>query len=244
MEENTTQTTSPETPTTEEAPAAPTPEESAVPEMVVEGAEEVQPETLYADKFKSVSELEKSYKELQSTFSKKMGAFTGAPEEGYNIDSEFLESLPGEERALVSAIQDWGKENQLSDEGLGKLLETYSNTMQQARAEQIKAEVAKLGEGAEQRLGEMKNWLVANLGEDGAKAVAPALTTAESVVALEKLIAMTKAPAPANAPAQTVSKEKVEQMRFATNEHGERLMSIDPEYRARVLKLERQLYGE
>jgi len=58
----------------------------------------------------------------------------------------------------------------------------------------VKDEMAKLGNGVEQRLGTLFNSLKGAVGEAGAKEVAGALTTAASVQAVEKLISLAGGP--------------------------------------------------
>jgi hypothetical protein len=209
------------------------------PYAITEGGEEVQPETIYADKFKSVSELEKSYLELQSTFSKKMGEFKGAPEDGYNLGEDYT-LLPNEE-PLVDFLQDWGKEHQLSQEGFESLVTKYTEVQDQLHEQQLQQEYQKLGNDADYRLENVRNFLEANVGKDLTEQLASTMMSAAAIEAVEKLIDMTKAPKPVQAPTTALNPDKVRAMRFATNENGDRLMSVDPNYRAKVLRLEAQL---
>ncbi len=213
--------------------------EQQQPDMVVEGSEEVQPETLYADKFKSVGDLEKSYQELQSTFSKKLGAFEGAPEDGYQLSEEVV--ITDQEVPLVEMLQEWGQEHQLSNDGLNSLAKQYAEYQDQHRERQLTEEYKKLGGDADARVENIRSFLEANLGEETTQQLATGLTTAGSIEAVEKLISLTKqaAPAPANA-TTNVTKEALEAMRFAVDDNGNRKME-DPKYRAKVLALEAQL---
>ena len=94
--------------------AAPTATTETTTDTLVEGSDT---EVTYAGgKYKSVSDLEKGYNELQSTFSKKLGAFKGAPEDGYTL-AEGVESSP-----RLEALQEWGKENQLSNDALNDII--------------------------------------------------------------------------------------------------------------------------
>ena len=189
-------------------------------------------ETSYLDgKYKSVSALEDGYRELNKTFSQKLGTFQGSPEEyAYN---EGLNAIP--------ELEEWGRENQLNNDGLNGLVELQNTLSQRADEEyqnQIKTEIESLGDNAKERIANITDFLSANKIEG----IDP--TTAAGFESLEKLIAMTKTPAPQTAPtAQTVDLDAIKQMRFAKDEYGNRKMSSDPEYRARVLKLEAQLKG-
>ena len=129
-------------------------------EKLIEGEEQ---ETLYADKFKSVSDLENSYKELQSTFSKKMGQFQGSPEE-YSLDPEM--ELQPDETFFAQGLAEWGKENQLSNDGLIGLYNGYEEMQQEKRDASYKQEMEKLGANAQTRLNNVYDFLESNLGDN------------------------------------------------------------------------------
>jgi len=225
------------------AEAAATPEATETPAMVVpaaEGEQTTSPETMYADKFTSVGELEKSYKELESTFSKKLGAFEGAPEE-YSISDELLTD---DAKPVFEFASQWGRENQLSNEGMENLVKGFTEFQVKQTDENMKAEYNKLGSDAEARLTNARQFLESNLGEDGARALGGALTSAAAVEALEKLIASSKSPSAAPTNVSTkLSAEKVKSMRFTMDDNGNRRMESDPAYRAEVLKAEQSLLG-
>jgi len=190
-------------------------------------------ETTYAEgTFKSVSDLEKGYTELRSSYSKKLGGFDGAPE-AYKYNEEFVKN---------DFIDKWGAENQLSQTGLESLVTGYeasqNEQMEAYQAEQIKA----LGDTAQERMTNVNDFLNANLGE----AHGVDVQSAKGIEGIEKLIAMTKQTAPATQESRpTMDKEQVKAMRFAVDKNsGERRMSVDPEYRAKVEALELQMYNQ
>lgn len=219
--------------------------ESQAPAMVVEGSEgteTVEPKTLYANKYESVGELEKAYGEAQKFIGGKLGGFEGAPEGGYTLPEG---DLSDSDQALVSFAQEWGAENQLSNTGLESLVTKYSEFQATQRDTQINQAYEQLGENADARLKDTRDFLTANLGEEATAALAANMNTAPAIQAIEKLIAMSKAPSPSAAPAAPgVDKYKVQEMRFKTNDKGERLMSIDPDYRKQVLAAESQLRSQ
>jgi len=221
------------TPSTSEAVEAP-----QVEATVVDGTTVT--ETSYLDgKYKSVTELEKGYKELQSTFTKKtqeynekVGAFKGAPE---------AYELP--ENAQVSeGIVNWAKENQFSNEALNSLVETYNKDMQAQQEAYVQAETQKLGENAKARIKNATDWVNANLGDLG-----PALNSmaagAKGIEAIEKLISLTKATSPAATPATpSIDKDKLDYMQFQEKDaNGERRYVSDPSFRNKVLQMRAQL---
>ena len=214
--------------------------EPQVEATVLDGDEGVS-ETTYVDgKFKSVSALEDSYKELQSTFSKKLGAFEGAPTDGYTFEGEVGES----DKATFDMLQAWGSENSLSQSGLEGLVGQYNELQSNQRAAGIDQAYKDLGENADRRLSNAKDFLVANLGEEATQSLAANMNTAASIEAVEKLIAMTKAPKAAPTQAATVvDAAKLESLRYATNDNGDRLMSVDPSYRKMVMEAEARAKG-
>jgi len=141
--------------------------------------------TSYAGgKFKSVSELEKGYSELQSSYSKKLGEFTGSPE-------QYTLSEGGEPNEVAQMIAEWGKDNQLSNDGYNQLVQKASEFMvaqEEAQAAEIQqqreAEIKLLGDNAKERISNVNDFLKANLGED--HGLDPA--TAKGIESIEKLI--------------------------------------------------------
>lgn len=188
--------------------------------------------------FTSVDALGKSYTELQSMVSKKLGGFEGSPE-NYALP-EGTES-----NSYIESLQKWGADNQLSQKGFEGLLESYNSIQQaekQAQEEAYKkAEseyIENLGENAQERVQNAKDWINANLPEFAESA------TPMDTLLIEKVMKLTKQSTPATQQsAQVVDAEKVKAMRFAKDENGNRLMSVDPNYRAKVLAAEEQLRG-
>ena len=85
-----------------------------------ENNEPATPDWFMKDKFKTIDDQAKSYKELST----KMGKFWGSPNEGYKIDSlDFLEEGDPLIAALTPALQELG----LSQEGFNHLATTYMN---------------------------------------------------------------------------------------------------------------------
>lgn len=194
--------------------------------------------TSYADgKYDSVGELEKGYTELQSAFSKKMGAFQGAPE-AY----EFAEgSVTEENQGLADMLGEWGLENQMSNEGINALIGKYTEFSASNREAAINDEFAKLGTDGTARVNKARTFLEANLGEDATRALGASMNTAAAIEAIEKLITMSGTTPVAPSQAESfVNKAKTEELRYAVDEHGHRKMD-DPAYRAHVLKLEAAL---
>lgn len=195
----------------------------------------------------AISEQAKAYNELQSKF----GAFTGAPEEYVSaFNDELTEaglSLEADDPMVEAAIE-FAKKSNMSQEGFNDMLNLYGmqrlaehNAQQDFKANEMKA----LGPGAESRIGNINEWASKNLDEQTYSALQGMATTAESVKAIEHLIGMTRS-APVNAdsvPSPGASAEEVRAMQFEKDEHGNRKINTDPEFRKRYTKLRNDVYG-
>lgn len=217
--------------------------EQSTEATVVSDNGETQSETTYLDgKYKSVSDLENGYKELQSTFSKKtaeykdgLKAFSGAPE-AY----ELAEGVESTER--IEALQEWGKENGLNNDALNQIIELDTNHTNQQQEAYVAEQKELLGKDADTRIQNVVDWAKANLGEDSIGALDKMVTSAEGVMMFEAIAKMQSGTAPAPArQTQAVDADTIRQMRFAKDEYGNRRMSSDPAYRAKVIELESQL---
>lgn len=209
---------------------------------VVDQNGNAQSETTYnygGKEWKSVSDLGKSYEELQSSYSKKLAGFDGAPEnytmqEGKEADS------------VISAIQGWGLENQLSQKGFDGLLEVYENiqkeqeeTFEKEQEEAYNEALKGLGDNGNERLQNAQDFIKANFGEQYGEIVAP-----DGVEFVEMIMDKMKQPAPAKQTSTAiVDKDQIQAMRFAKDEHGNRRMSVDPDYRKKVEAAEAEFYG-
>jgi len=206
---------------------------------------EATPTITYANnKFTNVGDLEKSYLELQSTFSKKMGGFEGAPEE-YTFRAEGFE--PND---MTNTLGEWGKENSLSNDGINslysKLSELDAKKEEAWKVEQdnyIKAEMEKLGANAETRIRNAKDWLNANGGEGASDKLDLMAAGAEGLQIIENIIKASQGARPTVVPAQEqVTREKVNAMQFAKDQYGNNMMD-NPQYAAKVRELRSQLIG-
>lgn len=208
--------------------------------LTVEGeGETVQPDTLYANKYKSVDELVKGYENLQS----KLGSHSGAPEE-YTVN-EGIEV--DQDNPLFSKLQEVGKELGLNNDGYNALIDMYNGTIadQQAQHEEsMKAEMAKLGDNANERIQNLADWSKANLSEAERNVFDSLAQNAEAVQLIEKFVSMSKPQGVANdqqiQKAPSFDQDKLNEMRFAKDANGNRRMSTDPAYRDKVLALEQQ----
>lgn len=201
------------------------------------------PTMSYADgKFTNVGDLEKSYLELQSTFSKKLGGFEGAPEE-YSFSKEGFEANETSE-----ALTAWGKENSLSNDGINSLYDAVfeidaTRNAAQTEAEQayVKEQTEALGTNADSRIRNASDWVRANIGEDAADSINQMWGGAKGVEAIEKIMKMSQGASPTTAPGQEhITIEKVNAMQFAEDEYGQLKMD-NPKYAAKVREMRASL---
>lgn len=202
-----------------------------------------QSETTYLDgKYKSVSDLENGYKELQSAFSKKTAEYnenikqyaqTQAPEE-YEL-AEGVEVTP-----RIETLIDFGKEYNLSNEALNEIIARDKDISSKLQERYISEQKELLGKDADARLKNVKDWAIANNADEAT--FNSMMSSAKAVEFMEKVMKGSMGTTPTNAPsAPTIDKDTLRQMRFAKDEYGNRKMSSDPSYRAKVEALEQQL---
>ena len=141
------------------------------------------------EKYKSVSEQAKAYGEIQ----KKLGAFKGAPDEyAINIKEEGVK-LSDNDPILKEFLTD-AKENNVSQEYVDKLLNTYAKGLRYGKPDP-KKELEALGPNAAQDLTSLSNWAGNTLSKDELSTFQKMMTTAESVRVFQKIKSLTnKAP--------------------------------------------------
>jgi len=209
-------------------------------ETVVENNGEATEQTVsYADgKYNSISALETGYSELQKSYSQKLGGFDGSPET-YTLD-EGIETTP-----RLEALQAWGKENQLNNDALNSIVQMDVEATEKAQEAYVTEQKEILGKDAETRLTNLSDWARAQVGEEMMDTFGAMITSAKGVEMMEGLMKQMQGTAPAPAQqTQTVSKDTLSEMRFAIDKNsGERRMSIDPAYRAKVEALEAEMMG-
>jgi hypothetical protein len=195
------------------------------------------PEWYKGDKYKTVAEQAKAYTELEKQF----GSFTGAPKDGY-ATPEGIES----EDELFNQLVEFGKETNMSQQGLEKaweLLSTQAGVSQEVNQE---AEMAKLGDNASERLQQVDTALKNKLGAKYDD-VAPLITTAEDVILAETLIksfAPSKIAQEGAQQPQGLTLEEVEKFSNAKDESGRLLRSTDAAYNAKAEQMWRDLVGD
>jgi len=230
----------------EMAQTAPSENEGSTTEVTatddVTGQETV---TTYVNgKYNSVSALEEGYTNLQ----KKLGSFTGAPEE-YSLGEDLSVNA---DHPLFTELQEYGKQHNLSNEGYSELVNVLvENEMKAQEEAKLQAEEVykSLGENAPARIQNIDDFLNANaqLSEEQVGLIEQAKGMPGGVELLETFIGLTKATKPASegaTPAPTLSRDKLKEMQFAKDEFGNRRMSTDPNYRKQVEKYHADLLAQ
>lgn len=189
-----------------------------------------------------------SYSELQSKF----GSFTGAPEEYEAVISEELTEagveLVADDPMLEKAFE-LGKELNMSQEGMSKLINMYAEIQlaeNKAYEEQRAENMKQLGNNASARIEGINKWIDANLDNETAQGLRGIATTAEGIKAIEQLISKTKSAPVApqdSTPVPSVTPQEVQSMQFAKDEHGNRKINTDPEFKKEYQRKRDALYG-
>ena len=141
------------------------------------------PEWFKSNKYKTVADQAKAYAGLES----KLGAFTGAPEDGYKV--ELPEGIEGEldsEDPMLVSFNEWAAEAGLSQEKHTELLALYVNGLIEEQPA-IEDEIKRMGKDAPQRINDFTSWAKANFDESEFVTLQGLATTAEGFSILEKM---------------------------------------------------------
>lgn len=207
----------------------------------------------YATEGKSIDEATAEQAKAYNELSGKFGAFTGAPEEYTDVVlSDELKELGVEisnDDPMLQAAKEFAKESNMSQEGLNGMINLYAMQQvadQKAEAEYKAEQLKALGANANSRIENIQQWANKNLDPETVQGLEQMATSAESVKAIERLISMTRGAAvdPNDANNNSgASAEDVSKMQFEKDQHGNRRINTDPEFKARYLKLRNEVYG-
>ena len=186
-----------------------------------------------------------SYQELETRLSKP----AEAPE---SYDLTLPEGVEGEfdtDDELLTKFMPIAKEPGLTNDQFNGAVGYYVQSMLESQVDpetQLANEMAQLGSNAGQMLHEVDQFLQANMDADDYKEAAQALVTADAVKLVHKLIGLSAPAVPpidGGANPDGLTEAGLHELQFATNERGERLMGIDPAYKAKVEDYRRRLHG-
>ena len=206
------------------------------------------PEWYNADKYKSVSDQAAAYPEL----AKKMGAYTGAPEEyDFALPEGVSEHLTiNLEREGTKAFVDFAKEQGVSQDFMSKALEFHSEAMMEALNDYMpdrEAEMSVLGKDALTRVTNVSDWGQANLSEDQFDMLRSVTSTADGVQLVEALINKTRqnpTPGEIDPAANSKNADELKALRYATDDNGNLKIQLDPEYKKMVDAEYEKFYGK
>lgn len=194
------------------------------------------PEWYKGSKYKSVAEQAKAYTELE----KKLGAFTGAPDE-YALPEDVELDLSD---PMYKTFMEIGKKHGMNNDMFTETVTAVAQLQAKQAEERMAHELKQLGNNADYRLKNISDWAMSRLSVDEFEAFKGMLTSAKAVEAVEKIMKQSMGTKVANenqvVPTPTVTKEKLREMQFAVDEFGNRRMN-DPEYRKQFEKLASQL---
>jgi hypothetical protein len=206
------------------------------------------PEWFKDSKYKTVADQAEAYTALESRF----GAFSGAPDDyTVNLSDELKEKGVeiGEDDVIMEEAIKFAKESNMSQDGFDNMVNLYAmsklaegSAIEDHRAEQFKA----LGPNAQTRIDNIVAWGNKNLSEDMVAGLEDMATTAAAVETIEHLVSLTRGSAltPDNTnPTTPTSAEEVRKMQFEKDEHGNRRIQTDPEFKARYDKLKNEVWG-
>ena len=178
--------------------------------------------------FKRVSDLGKSYAELQ----KKLGQSGSSVPKEYDL-GEYSEMF-SPDNEIVQKLMNKSKENGLSQKAFSEVLGTTSEYIQSMMTNPDE-EMKKLGDDASERIEVLNNWAKSNLSEASARALFESLTTADAVKAVEEIRSklMTQIPNGSEGEQKGESKSTYEDVRAEMSANYERYKN-DANYRKEI----------
>ena len=190
------------------------------------------------DKYKTVEDQAKAYSDLE----KKLGAFTGAPEDGYELTlPEGIEGQFDTEDPRLAWFQEAAKNSNMSQEAFTEMLHGFVQHEVQSTSVNRDSELAQLGPNASARLKNLSDWGQANLTPDVYEGMKALATTAAGVQTLEAIVAQTREariPTGQETVKTGISEAELQQM-VANPEY-----KTNPAYRKKVEAEFSQFYGE
>lgn len=205
------------------------------------------PEWYKGDKYKSVADQAKAYKDLESKF----GSFTGSPEEyEIKLSEELTEKgieIDKDDPLMTEALE-FAKETNMSQDGFEKMVNLYAMSKiaeSTVIEEQKAAEIQALGDNAQQRIDNLIAWGNKNLDPEMMEGFQQMATSASAIQTMERMIAMTRGAAlnPEGNNSSPTSAEEIQKMQFEKDEFGNRRIHTDKEFGARYKKMRDEYYG-
>ena len=179
-------------------------------------------------------EQAKAYGELQKRF----GGFTGAPDDYELSINEVAQEMGADinqDAPIFTEMAEVAKELNMSNDAFNKFSEVMiknSLAEKQAYEDNLDSEIKSLHNGTA-RLEQVSGFVNANLSPEAAEAFQAMPQTAAQIEAIEQMIGLVKggSNAPVESSTMSISDDELNTMRTATDEHGNRKLGIDPEFR-------------
>lgn len=144
------------------------------------------------DRYKTVSEQAKAYKDLESKF----GQFKGAPKDGYNLEK--VEGID-KESPLLGHFKDVFKDLNLSQEGFERVVNEFVNAHESIISTDAEAEMKKLGPHGKQILQQTVMQVQNNFPKEVADTIKSWMMTAQDVEAVKTMMSyLPQSRAPSN----------------------------------------------
>jgi hypothetical protein len=145
---------------------------------------------------------------------------------------------------MYSTFMEIGKKHGMNNEMFTETVLAISQLQKEQAEARMQQELKSLGNNADYRLQNLSDWAQSRLGQDEFDVFKGMMTSARSVEVFEKIMKQSMGTKIADeskvVASQTLSKDKLKEMQFALDEHGNRRMN-DPEYRKRFNELASKL---
>lgn len=174
------------------------------------GGEGDQPEWFKGDKYKSVADQAKAYSELE----KKFGGFTGAPKDGYAMPEGF-----DPQDGRLDILQEYATKFNMSQDAFNEAASMILGNEQG----QIDAEIASLGDNAQERIDTVSRYLSNQYSEEIAEQIKAHITSADAVIAVEMMMRNSKQPSlPVQSQVATaaVTQDEIERLMSEKDDSG------------------------
>ena len=176
--------------------------EAVIAELEASDEQELEtPEFTLPDKFNNVDDLIKSYQMLEG----KMGNFVKAPD-AYVVDGVDMSD------PIMSELSNTAKELNMSNDAFSAIVTKYNEVQDQMEDIQIQQEMTALGQGAEQRIANINNYIDNNMNPHQGEVLRSMATSAESVAAIEALIQQARPSSPTTNAPQPASNNPTDMM--------------------------------
>jgi len=201
-------------------------------------------ELKYAGKYDNITALEKGYEEIQSLQTKtkeslnaaneKLKGFVGAPEE-YTLP----EDIKGYSDSVMGSLEEWGKEQGLSQDAYVELITKITAADQQGVESYKQEQMELLGKDADIRIQNINDKWGATFGDEAKQWMQEKAQSAKDVEMFESILGMQSQavvnPSGTQPQAQVmITREQLSEAMFAKDSAGNMKMQSDPEYKAMV----------